>query len=113
MGCSWVRPDGKTQVVVAYKKINGAMVPQYVHTIVISTQHEDGISNEQIGKDLIEHVVKPVVPAKYLTDKTLYHLNPSGRFVIGGPHGDAGLTGRKIIIDTMVVGVHMRWCFFW
>jgi len=98
--CKWVRPDGKTQVVVAYKCVNGAMVPQYVHTIVISTQHEDGVNNETIRKDLMEHVIKYVVPAKFLTDQTIYHLNPSGRFVIGGPHGDAGLTGRKIIIDT-------------
>jgi len=96
----WVRPDGKTQVVIAYKKINGAMVPQYVHTIVISTQHDDGVTNEVIRQDLMEHVIKPVVDAKYLNEKTIYHLNPSGRFVIGGPHGDAGLTGRKIIIDT-------------
>eukprot|EP00463_Aulacantha_scolymantha_P006729 TRINITY_DN90_c0_g1_i3.p1 TRINITY_DN90_c0_g1~~TRINITY_DN90_c0_g1_i3.p1 ORF type:complete len:261 (-),score=50.95 TRINITY_DN90_c0_g1_i3:293-1075(-) len=98
--CKWVRPDGKTQVVVAYKNIDGAMVPQYVHTIVISTQHEDGVTNEAIRKDLMEHVIKPVVPSKYVSDKTVYHLNPSGRFVMGGPHADAGLTGRKIIIDT-------------
>jgi len=96
----WVRPDGKTQVTVEYRRENGAMIPIRVHTIVISTQHEDGISNEQIRKDLLEHVIKPVVPEKYLTKDTVYHLNPSGRFVIGGPHGDAGLTGRKIIIDT-------------
>jgi len=96
----WVRPDGKTQVTCVYKKINGAMVPQRVHTILISTQHDETVSNEQIAKDLKEHVINKVVPAKYLTDKTCYHLNPSGRFVIGGPHGDAGLTGRKIIVDT-------------
>lgn len=96
----WVRPDGKTQVVVEYKRENGAMIPQRVHTIVISTQHDETVTNEQIRSDLLEHVIKPVVPAKYLTDDTIYHLNPSGRFVIGGPHGDAGLTGRKIIIDT-------------
>lgn len=96
----WVRPDGKTQVVVEYKKVNGAMVPQRVHTVVISTQHDDNVSNEQIRADLMEHVIKPVIPAQYLTKDTIYHLNPSGRFVIGGPHGDAGLTGRKIIIDT-------------
>jgi S-adenosylmethionine synthetase len=101
----WVRPDGKTQVTVEYKRVNGAMIPIRVHTIVISTQHEDGVSNEQIRKDLLEHVIKPVVPEKYLTAETIYHLNPSGRFVIGGPHGDAGLTGRKIIIDTTAVGV--------
>jgi len=96
----WVRPDGKTQVVVEYKKENGAMIPLRVHTVVISTQHDDNVTNEQIRADLMEHVIKPVVPAKYLTQDTIYHLNPSGRFVIGGPHGDAGLTGRKIIIDT-------------
>jgi len=96
----WVRPDGKTQVTVLYKNINGRMVPQRVHTILISTQHDDGISNEQIRKELREQVIKPVIPKQYLTDETIYHLNPSGRFVIGGPHGDAGLTGRKIIVDT-------------
>jgi S-adenosylmethionine synthetase len=67
---------------------------------VISTQHSEDVTLEKIREDLLEHVIKPVVPAKYLDDKTIYHLNPSGRFVIGGPHGDAGLTGRKIIIDT-------------
>jgi len=96
----WVRPDGKTQVVVEYKKVDGAMIPLRVHTIVISTQHDETVTNEQIRADLMEHVIRPVVPAKYLTPETIYHLNPSGRFVIGGPHGDAGLTGRKIIIDT-------------
>jgi len=96
----WVRPDGKTQVTVEYQKVNGAMIPIRVHTIVISTQHDDNVSNEKIRADLMEHVIKVVIPAKYLTDKTIFHLNPSGRFVIGGPHGDAGLTGRKIIIDT-------------
>jgi S-adenosylmethionine synthetase len=95
----WVRPDGKTQVVVEYRRENGRMIPIRVHTIVISTQHEDGISISQIRDDLKKHVIDVVVPAKYLVD-TKYHLNPSGRFVIGGPHGDAGLTGRKIIIDT-------------
>lgn len=98
--CKWVRPDGKTQVVVEYKMENGAMIPLRVHTIVISTQHDETVTNEQIRADLMEHVIKPVVPAKYITPETIYHLNPSGRFVIGGPHGDAGLTGRKIIIDT-------------
>lgn len=76
------------------------MIPQRVHTVVISCQHDDDVSNEKIRADLMEHVIKHVVPAKYLDDDTIYHLNPSGRFVIGGPHGDAGLTGRKIIIDT-------------
>merc|ERR1719445_2434299 len=96
----WVRPDGKTQVTCEYKLENGVPVPQRVHTIVISTQHAEEVTNEQIHSDLMEHVIKPVVPAELMDDKTVYHLNPSGRFVIGGPHGDAGLTGRKIIIDT-------------
>jgi S-adenosylmethionine synthetase len=96
----WVRPDGKTQVVIEYKNNNGEMVPLRVHTVVISTQHDETVTQEQIQKDLLEQVIKPVIPAKYLDDNTIYHLNPSGRFVIGGPHGDAGLTGRKIIIDT-------------
>lgn len=98
--CPWVRPDGKTQVTVEYKKVDGRMIPQRVHTIVISTQHSEDITQEEIKAQLMEHVIKPVVPAQYLDEKTIYHLNPSGRFVIGGPHGDAGLTGRKIIIDT-------------
>jgi len=98
--CSWVRPDGKTQVTVVYKLDNGRMVPQRVHTILISTQHADGVSNERIQRDLMEYVIKRVVPSQYLDSNTIYHLNPSGRFVIGGPHGDAGLTGRKIIVDT-------------
>jgi S-adenosylmethionine synthetase len=71
-----------------------------VHTILISTQHSPDVSNETIHKELMDHVIKPVVPEKYLDEQTIFHLNPSGRFVIGGPHGDAGLTGRKIIIDT-------------
>ena len=96
----WVRPDGKTQVTVEYKDDHGHMIPIRVHTVVISTQHDDDVSNEQIHKDLMEHVIKPIIPAELLDDKTIYHLNPSGRFVIGGPSGDAGLTGRKIIVDT-------------
>jgi len=96
----WVRPDGKTQVTVEYKKEGGHVIPIRVHTIVISTQHDESVTLQKIKEDLMEHVIKPVVPAKYLTPDTIYHLNPSGRFVIGGPHGDAGLTGRKIIIDT-------------
>merc|ERR1711935_262207 len=99
--CDWIRPDAKTQVTVEYKLDNNNVpVPQRVHTVVISCQHSEDVTQEQISSDLMEHVVKQVVPSKYLDDKTIYHLNPSGRFVIGGPHGDAGLTGRKIIIDT-------------
>jgi S-adenosylmethionine synthetase len=98
--CDWVRPDAKTQVTCEYKLVDGVPVPQRVHTIVISCQHSEEVTNEQIASDLMEKVIKVVVPEKYLDDNTIYHLNPSGRFVIGGPHGDAGLTGRKIIIDT-------------
>lgn len=96
----WVRPDGKTQVTVEYKDDNGCMIPIRVHTVVISTQHDDDVSNEQIAKDLMEYVIKPIIPAELMDEKTIFHLNPSGRFVIGGPSGDAGLTGRKIIVDT-------------
>merc|ERR1712072_1547607 len=76
------------------------MVPVRVHTILISTQHSEDVNNEKIKADLMEHVIKPIVPEKYIDADTIYHINPSCRFVIGGPHGDAGLTGRKIIIDT-------------
>jgi S-adenosylmethionine synthetase len=96
----WVRPDGKTQVTIEYMNEGGRMIPQRVHTVVISTQHSEDVTLEQMREDLMEHVIRVVVPAEYLDDNTVYHLNPSGRFVIGGPHGDAGLTGRKIIIDT-------------
>jgi len=98
--CPWVRPDGKTQVTVEYKLVDGKPIPQRVHTIVISTQHSEDVTNEYIREQLMEHVIKPTVPSEYLDERTIYHLNPSGRFVIGGPHGDAGLTGRKIIIDS-------------
>ena len=98
--CPWLRPDGKTQVTVEYYNDHGAMVPVRVHTVLISTQHDETVTNDEIEADLKEHVIKPVIPEKYLDEKTIFHLNSSGRFVIGGPHGDAGLTGRKIIIDT-------------
>jgi len=96
----WVRPDAKTQVTVEYKNERGTVIPVRVHTVVISVQHNPDVDNETIRRDLLEQVIRPVVPSKYLDDKTIYHLNPSGRFVIGGPQGDAGLTGRKIIVDT-------------
>jgi len=97
----WMLPDGKTQVTVVYeKKPDGSMEPKRVHTIVISTQHVEDVSNEQIQKELLEKVIFKVIPKRFLTEKTRYLLNPSGRFVIGGPAGDAGLTGRKIIVDT-------------
>ncbi|CAD5123505.1 DgyrCDS11846 [Dimorphilus gyrociliatus] len=99
-GLSWARPDSKTQVTVEYRMQKGACVPLRVHTVVISTQHDDIVTQEQLKVDLMEKVIKPVIPVKYLDDNTVYHLNPSGRFVIGGPQSDAGLTGRKIIVDT-------------
>ena len=98
--CPWVRPDGKTQVTIEYKNEGGAMRPQRVHTVLISTQHDETVDNEKIAKDLMEEVIKKVIPASLLDANTIFHLNPSGRFTIGGPDGDAGLTGRKIIIDT-------------
>ncbi|XP_061601268.1 S-adenosylmethionine synthase isoform X1 [Cololabis saira] len=97
---TWLRPDSKTQVTVHYEQKDGAVIPKRVHTIVISVQHDDGITLEDQQRILKEKVIKAVVPAKYLDDKTIYHLQPSGRFVIGGPQGDAGVTGRKIIVDT-------------
>ncbi|KAL1743465.1 S-adenosylmethionine synthetase [Schizophyllum fasciatum] len=96
----WLRPDTKTQVTVEYKKDGGAMIPLRVDTVVISTQHAEEISTEDLRKEILEKIVKQVISAKLLDDKTIYHIQPSGRFVIGGPQGDAGLTGRKIIVDT-------------
>src|SRR5699024_78961 len=94
---SYLRPDGKTQVTVEYDDDNQ---PVRIDTIVISTQHADEVSLSQIEKDIIEHVVKPIVPEALLDKDTKYLINPTGRFVIGGPQGDVGLTGRKIIVDT-------------
>lgn len=94
---AYLRPDGKTQVTIEYDEQDNAV---RVDTIVISTQHQDNVTTEQIEKDLIEHVIKPVVPEHLLNEETKYFINPTGRFVIGGPQGDAGLTGRKIIVDT-------------
>jgi len=93
---SYLRPDGKTQVTVEYE--DGK--PLRVDTIVISTQHGPEVELATIEKDLIEKVIAPIVPAELLDEKTKYYINPTGRFVIGGPQGDAGLTGRKIIVDT-------------
>ena len=93
----YLRPDGKTQVTVEYDENNK---PVRVDTIVISTQHHPEVELAQIQKDIKEHVIYPVVPKELLDENTKYFINPSGRFVIGGPQGDAGLTGRKIIVDT-------------
>lgn len=93
----YLRPDAKSQVTVEYDENDK---PTRVDTVVISTQHDPDVINEQIHKDVIEQVIKTVIPEKYLDDKTKFFINPTGRFVIGGPQGDSGLTGRKIIVDT-------------
>ncbi|MEW9502831.1 methionine adenosyltransferase [Jeotgalibacillus marinus] len=93
----YLRPDGKTQVTVEYDNNNQ---PVRIDTIVVSTQHHPEVSLEQIQRNIKEHVIKPVVPANLIDENTKYFINPTGRFVIGGPQGDAGLTGRKIIVDT-------------
>lgn len=93
---SYLRPDGKTQVTVEYD--DG--VPTRVDTVVVSTQHAEEVSQEQIHKDIKEHVINAIIPAEMMDDNTKYFINPTGKFVIGGPVGDTGLTGRKIIVDT-------------
>lgn len=92
----YLRPDAKSQVTIEYE--DGK--PKRVHTIVVSTQHDNHVDQKQIRSDVIEYVVKPTIPAPLLDDQVIYHINPTGRFEIGGPHGDSGLTGRKIIVDT-------------
>jgi len=93
---NFLRPDGKSQITVEYR--DGK--PYRVDCVVISTQHNDTVSNEELHKAIIEHVIKPIIPVRMLDAKTKFHINPTGRFVIGGPMGDAGLTGRKIIVDS-------------
>ena len=93
---AWLRPDGKSQVTVEYH--DGR--PARVHTVVVSTQHHPDLTQEEIGREIREAVVRQVIPSELLDAATIYHVNPTGRFVVGGPHGDSGLTGRKIIVDT-------------
>jgi S-adenosylmethionine synthetase len=93
----YLRPDGKSQVTVEYDE-NGK--PARIDAVVISSQHSENISNEELHADILKYVIQAVLPAKWLDERTKYHINPTGRFVIGGPMGDTGLTGRKIIVDT-------------
>merc|ERR1719327_2308606 len=95
----WARPDTKTQVTCEYYFQNGACIPTRVHTVVVSTQHSEKVTLEALRKDIMEKVVLATIPKQYITPETKYHINPCGNFVIGGPMGDAGLTGRKIIAD--------------
>lgn len=105
----YLRPDGKTQVTVEYDE-NGA--PKRVDTIVISSQHSADVSLDQIRSDIVKYVIKPIVPENLLDDDTIIYVNPTGRFVTGGPAGDSGLTGRKIIVDTYGgIGRHGGGCF--
>jgi S-adenosylmethionine synthetase len=92
----WLRPDGKSQVTVEY--VNGK--PKRIHTVVVSTQHAPTIAYRKLQKQIIEKVIMPVLPKRLIDKKTIFHINPTGRFVVGGPKGDCGLTGRKIIVDT-------------
>jgi S-adenosylmethionine synthetase len=93
---SYLRPDGKSQVSVEY--VNGQ--PKRIDAVVVSTQHDDDVTTEQLRADVKKHIIDPVIPSAMVDSGTKYHINPTGRFVIGGPHGDTGLTGRKIIVDT-------------
>ena len=96
----WVGPDGKSQITVEYLKKGNSIIPLRVHTVLISTSHEEGIDQETIIKAMREHVIPQCIPKKYLDEKTIYHINVSGSFTKAGPYADAGLTGRKIIVDT-------------
>jgi S-adenosylmethionine synthetase len=92
----WLRPDGKAQVTVAYEGDR----PVAIDTVVVSTQHDDKVNATRVKKDVISEVIEPIIPTEWRKKKPTYHINPTGRFVTGGPQGDAGLTGRKIIVDT-------------
>ena len=93
----YLRPDGKSQVTIEYDEAGN---PVRIDAVVISTQHSESVSNDELKADILKHVIQAVLPAKWLDENTKYHINPTGRFVIGGPMGDTGLTGRKIIVDT-------------
>ncbi len=95
--CPYLRPDGKSQVTVEY---DANQKVKRVDAVVVSTQHSDSVSNDELRADILKHVIQAVIPAELLDEDTKYHINPTGRFVIGGPMGDSGLTGRKIIVDT-------------
>src|SRR5450631_2808201 len=93
---SWLRPDAKSQVTLRYEN----HVPVGIEAVVLSTQHADSVSTKDLREAVMEEIIKPVLPARLLSERTRYHINPTGRFVIGGPVGDCGVTGRKIIVDT-------------
>ena len=104
----WLRPDGKSQVTVEYENSK----PKRIHTVVVSTQHAPSVGYKQLRKQIIEKVVLPVLPKRFVDKNTIFHINPTGRFVVGGPKGDCGLTGRKIIVDTYGGrGSHGGGCF--
>jgi S-adenosylmethionine synthetase len=96
----WARPDSKTQVTCEYKIVKGACIPLRVHTVVVSVQHSEQITLEQLREEVRTKIVNEVIPKKYLDENTIVHINPCGLFIIGGPQSDAGVTGRKIIVDT-------------
>lgn len=97
----WLRPDGKTQVTVEYKKQQGGIIePLRIQAILVSTQHEPNVTQEEIESGIRKNVIDKVIDQKYIDDKTKFYINPSGKFIIGGPQADSGLTGRKIIVDT-------------
>jgi S-adenosylmethionine synthetase len=100
----WLRPDGKSQVTVEYEtcpeRSRGNGKPKRIHTVVVAAQHAPSISYRDVRKQVIEHIVLPVVPERLIDKDTIFHVNPTGRFVIGGPKGDCGVTGRKIMVDT-------------
>lgn len=96
----WARPDSKTQVTCEYNSKDGACIPKRVHTVVVSIQHSEKISLDELRNEIMTKVIKVVIPEKYLDEKTVFHVNPCGLFITGGPQSDAGLTGRKIIVDT-------------